>query len=96
MVYDHCLWPAASARRSNDVKSYDYKLYVVTWGDAWGGDIYYNPQGDNTPIKMTNVGWLCEDNDETVVLCQSFSETGRRRDLVVIPHVNIISIEELV
>lgn len=77
------------------MNAYKYKLYVVTWGDAWGGDIYYRDAGDHTPITMTNVGWLCESNDETIVLSASFSETERRRDLTIIPHVNIISIEEL-
>ena len=96
MVYDHCLRPASRTSRSNDVKSYDYKLYVVTWGDAYGGEMYYSAAGNHSPMVMTNVGWLCEDNDETIVLSQSFSETGRRRDLIIIPHVNIISIEELV
>ena len=78
------------------MKPYEYKLYVVTWGAAYGGEVYYSPQGDHSPMVMTNVGWLCENNDETIVLCGSYSETGKRRDMVVIPHVNIISIEELV
>lgn len=77
------------------MSAYQRKLYVVTWGDAWGGDIYYRPEGDHSPMVMTNVGWLCESNDKTVVLSASFAESGKMRDLTIIPHVNIINIEEL-
>ena len=73
-----------------------YKLYVVEWIDAWATDAYYNETHDFTPIVMTDVGWLCENNDETIVLCQSYSETGRRRTLTTIPHINVVSIVELV
>ena len=75
---------------------YDYKLYVVTWFDSWSSPRYYDDDDDHTPMIIRNVGWLCENNDETIVICQSYSETGNRRGLIVIPHINIVSIEELV
>lgn len=75
----------------------DGKLYVVTWGDAYGGAMtYYEKDGDFTPMKMRNVGWVCEENDDTIVLCCSLSETGRQRDLVIIPWYNVISMEQLI
>ena len=78
------------------MSAYKYKLYVVTWGDAWGdGDMYYDERGSHTPIVMTDVGWLCENTEETIVLCSTFSEAGLRRGVTCIPHVNIIKIEEL-
>ena len=79
------------------MKPYEYKLYVVTWGDAWSTAVrYYDEDDDYTPLVVTNVGWLCEDNDETIVLATSFAESGALRGVMVIPHADIISIEELV
>jgi len=72
------------------------KLYVIKWGDAWGTTNHYDEQGDLSPMIMTDVGWVCEENAETIVLCRSRSETGRCRDLVIIPWYNIIDMEELI
>ena len=72
------------------------KVYIVTWGDAWARPDYYESEDDHTPMVMKDIGWLCEENDETVVLCRSIAETGQRRQLTIIPWCNVISIEELV
>lgn len=73
----------------------DDELVIVTWGDAYASLSYYEPNVDRdvTPMIIKDVGWVCEENDETIVLCQSLSEKGSRRNLSVIPLVNIISID---
>ena len=74
----------------------DMPLVIVTWGDAYANLAYYEgPEDrDTTPMLIKDLGWLCEDNGETVVLCSAISETGSKRNLSVIPNVNIVSIEE--
>ena len=71
------------------------KLYIVTWGDAWARSGYYQEGSDYMPMIMKDVGWVCEENDETIVLCRSISETDQQRELSIIPWYNIISMEEL-
>lgn len=73
-------------------------LVIVTWGDAYANLAYYEPDRDQdlTPMVIMDVGWVCEENDEVIVLCSSTSETGSMRNLSVIPQVNIISIEEVI
>jgi hypothetical protein len=44
-------------------------------------------------MVMKDVGWFIEENDETIVLCRSISESGQQRNLSVIPLVNIIRID---
>jgi hypothetical protein len=74
----------------------DKHLVIVTWGDAYANLAYYEPNRgqDLTPMVIKDVGWICEENDECIVLCGSVSETGSQRNLAVIPNVNVISIEE--
>ncbi len=73
----------------------DDELLIVTWGDAYASLQYYEPgrERDPSPMVIKDVGWLCEENDETIVICSALSETGSRRNLSVIPIVNIIDIE---
>ena len=73
----------------------DKELLIVTWGDAYANLQYYDddPDRDWTPIIVKDVGWLCEENDETIVLCSALSENGNQRNLSVIPLVNVIDIE---
>lgn len=73
------------------------KLYTVKWGDAWGGHLYYKSDEDHSPMVMEDVGWVMEENDETIVLSRSRClDDGQHRQLSVIPWVNVISMEELV
>ena len=72
------------------------RLVIVTWGDAWAKSGYYYPEQENTPMVMTDVGWVCEENDEMIVLCRSMSETDQQRELSLIPWCNVISVEEVV
>jgi len=75
----------------------DDELLIVTWGDAYANLQYYeaNPERDPSPMVIKDVGWLCEMNDETIVLASSTSETGSQRNLSVIPLVNVIKIEQV-
>ncbi len=73
------------------------KLYIVTWGDAWGGPRHYDKGMDTSPMIMKDVGWLQEWSDETITLAMCHSlDTGAYRNLAIIPNVNIISVEELI
>ncbi len=75
----------------------DKHLVIVTWGDAYSNLSYYDTHGkqDLTPMVIKDVGWICEENDECIVLCCSVAETGSQRNLSVIPNCNVISIEEI-
>ena len=75
----------------------DKHLVIVTWGDAYANLSYYDTHGgqDTTPMISKDVGWICEENDDCIVLVSSVSETGSQRNMSVIPNCNIISIEEL-
>ena len=72
-------------------------LCIVTWGDAWAMHGYYDPEGDNTPAVMQDVGWIAEENDETIVLYRSRAMEGSegKRQVSVIPLCNVIKIEEV-
>ncbi len=70
-------------------------LVIVTWGDAYERSGYYDAVGDHTPLIVKDVGWICEENDETLVLCRSLTEVGQRKVLCIIPWCNVIKIEEL-
>jgi len=72
------------------------KLYVITWGDAWAKLGEYHSEGDHTPMKLEDVGWVVEENEETICICTSRSEVGNERNLTVIPWYNVISMEELI
>ncbi len=72
-------------------------LCIVTWGDAYANLAYYEgpDKHDCSPMIIKDVGWIAEENDECIVLVSSLSETGSRRNMSVIPLVNIIKIEEI-
>ena len=73
------------------------KIYIVKWGDAWAAHGYYDSSNSYAPAVMHDIGWLVEENDETIVLCRSrYKDNDANRSLTVIPWVNVISIEELV
>ncbi len=79
------------------MKNEDQKIMIVKWGDAWARHGYYDQSEDHAPTVMVDIGWLCEENDETIVLCRSMCEDdGQKRQLSVIPWCNVISVEELV
>lgn len=78
------------------LKNEDLKLCVIKWGDAWANHGYHDADRDYTPAVMVDIGWLVEENDETIVLCRSYSEDdGQKRNLTVIPWVNVMSYEVL-
>ena len=76
---------------------YGKRLMVVKWKDAWSSSVtYYNEDNDFSPIVTVDVGFLMEENDETIVLCSQLCEENRNRHIMVIPWEFIISMEELV
>ncbi len=81
-------------RKYVDIK--EPMLVVVTWGDAYEHSGYYESVSDHSPLIVKDVGWICEENDETIVLCRSISQSGQRRILSTIPWCNVIKIEEIV
>jgi len=75
---------------------YDKKLYVVTWKDAWSNSMtYYNEDKSWSPLEVINVGFVMEENDETIVLCSQITPEDSNRHTMVIPWEFIISMEEL-
>ena len=80
-------------KRNTDVK--EGVLVVVTWGDAWARADFYERGLDYTPMVVKNVGWVCEENDKTIVLYNSINQSGFERGLTIIPWCNVIKIEEL-
>ncbi len=75
---------------------YGHKLYVVTWLDAWSNtSSYYKDDGDYSPMEMVDVGYMMEENDETLVLCSQLTKDGGARHHMVIPWEYIVKIEEL-
>lgn len=72
------------------------KIMVVKWADAWSIGGYYKETNDHTPLLVTDIGFVCEENDDCIVLCMSVDENDSRRHLVIIPWEYIISMEELV
>ncbi len=72
------------------------RLVIVTWGDAWSRSEYYDKDNDFSPVVVVDVGWLCEENDETLVICKSYNENEDLRGLTIIPWCNVISAEEVV
>ncbi|KKN32971.1 hypothetical protein LCGC14_0808430 [marine sediment metagenome] len=81
-------------KKGTDVK--EGVLVVVTWGDAYERSGYYEAAADHSPLLIKDVGWVCEENDETIVLCRSLTEVGQRKILCVIPWCNIIKVEEII
>ncbi len=75
----------------------DRKLYVVSWNDAWNnGSSYYREGNDYTPMKMKDVGYMMEENDETLVICSQITEDDQARHIMTIPWEYITDIEELI
>ena len=72
------------------------KSYLVEWFDAWGNGNYYKEGNDYTPVVICNIGFLCEENDETLVLSSSISEDDAQRSVFVVPWEYIIKVEELI
>ena len=73
------------------------KIYVVRWMDAWASlNTYHDDHGNYTPMVMKDIGFVCEMNDESIVLAQSVSESGALRNLTVIPWEFVIDMKELV
>lgn len=72
------------------------RIFEVKWADAWGTQGYYRKGNDYTPIIMTDIGYLCEQNEDTIVICMSYAEDETERHLSVTPWEFVISMEELV
>lgn len=76
------------------------KIYVVHWIDAWGGGTgsYYREGNDYTGLDVYDVGFVVEENDDTLVLASSIEsdKTDSGRNLSVIPWDYIVKMEELV
>ena len=70
-------------------------LYTVKWADAWASHDYYGEHSSYGPVIMEDVGWVVEENDETIVLGRSRSPTGAYRQLSTIPWDMVVSMEEL-
>ncbi|MCH7779654.1 MAG: hypothetical protein IH848_02305 [Acidobacteria bacterium] len=74
----------------------DRILYEITWIDAYAKTgAYYDEGDDYTPLQCIDVGYLMEENDETLVIAASLSEGGIARHISVFPWEFIIKIEEL-
>lgn len=73
-------------------------IVIVKWSDAFFRQgSYYGNDKDYTPYILESVGYLMEQNEETVVLCSDYSpEDECYRHIASIPLVNVISITELV
>ena len=75
----------------------DYKLYEVTWMDAWHSGVRYYHEGDDyAPLICKDVGYVVEENDETIVMASSISDDGSPRHINVLPWKFILHMEELV
>lgn len=72
------------------------KIYLVRWDDAFGNQGYYHKNNDYTPMQITDIGFVCEENDDTLVLASCWAEDESLRHITVIPWEYIVSIEELV
>ena len=73
------------------------KLIEITWSDAWSSSDYYKEGEDNTSFNMKDVGYLCEDNGDCVVIASCWcTDDDRLRHVKGIPWVNILKYEELV
>lgn len=71
-------------------------IVIVRWGDAWSNNGRYYTEGDDfTPIEVRSVGYLMEQNDETLVVCSDYFDSDEYRKVTSIPIVNIIEIIEL-
>lgn len=76
---------------------YGKKLYLVEWKDAWSnGMLYYDKDNSHSPIVNLDVGFVMEENDETIVLCSQINVDDLNRHTMVIPWEFIISMEELI
>lgn len=75
-----------------------HKIYVVHWRDAWRNQSYYGEENDYTALDVVDVGFLMEENDDTVVLASSIEmdKVHSGRHMSVIPWEYIVSMEELV
>ena len=72
------------------------KIYLVEWFDAWSTGNYYKVANDYTPVVIKNIGFLCEENDDTLVLSSSICEDDSQRSVFVVPWEYIIKVEELI
>ena len=74
------------------------KLFIVKWDDAWASvGAYYKEGRDYTPMLMCDVGWVVEENDDTIVLATSYDKDGDQyRNVCIIPWDMIVSMEELI
>lgn len=73
------------------------KIYLVRWDDAWSnGNGYYREHADYTPMQLWDIGFVCEENEDTLVLASCYSEDDSKRSISIIPWEYIVSIEELV
>ena len=73
------------------------KLYIITWDDAWVGNRTYDSDNDYSPLRTQDVGWVVEENDETIVIATSFTpDLESYRHVTVIPWDMVVSMEELV
>lgn len=73
------------------------KIYAVQWQDAWSHDDgYYDSNSKYSSMTIIDVGFLCEDTDDGVLLASSNCiEDGGRRHLKFIPTAMIDSIWEV-
>lgn len=79
-----------------DKEMKDRILYEITWMDAWAAMSSYYKEGDEYgPLHCVDVGYLMEENEETVVIASSLSEGGIARHVSVFPWEFVIKVEEL-
>ncbi len=72
-------------------------IYVIEWYDAWSnGDSYYTSDTKCEPMLIVDVGFVCEENDEGVLLAASNCPDDKGlRHIKFIPHGMIKSISEV-
>ena len=79
---------------------HNQKIYLVRWIDAWAGgsSSYYRQGNDYTGLDVYDIGFVMEENDDTLVLCSSVESDAvdAGRSIACIPWEYIVSIEELV
>ena len=71
-------------------------IYLVHWNDAWSTQSYYSKGNDYTSYKSCSIGFMVEENDDTIVISQTSGEDKQERNLLIIPWEYIESIEQLI
>lgn len=75
----------------------DPRIVEVKWLDAWSSLEYYKPDADHSGLECSNIGYLGELGEDSLIMYSSYAECiASRRGVMVIPWEYVISIEELI